>query len=188
MRKKLQKRPELNYSIDVIDIVKFGSSVLEGAKPNDIDIAVMFKSIPIKEQLEEAQKIKKQLEIKFPNIPIHIKSYDMNSFFSSGNFAKENIIVYGKSLLNEKYFAENLGFVPVIQIYYSLKNLKKKDKVRFNYLLNGKGGRYGLLRNYGGMLLKPGLIEIKPEYEKIFTASIEKFISNFELKKILKAK
>src|SRR3989338_8273773 len=104
-QKKLQKKLVLIYDKEVVDIVKFGSSVLEGSKPNDIDIAVIYNKIPVKEQLEFSQEIKKQLEKKF-NLPVHIKSYDLYSFFNKGNFAKDSILFYGKSLINEKYFSE----------------------------------------------------------------------------------
>ena len=184
MQKKSQKKQELIYSSNVLDIVKFGSSVLENSKPNDIDIAVIFKSIPVKEQLEEAQKIKRQLE-KFYTLPIHIKSYDFYSFFDKGNFAKENILFYGESLIFQDSFAERFGVNPKIQIYYSLKELKKKDKIKFNYMLNGKKGEYGLLRKYQGSLLKPGLIQINPKYENLFMESMKKIASNFEVKKVL---
>ena len=37
-----QKKPKLNYSSDVFDIVQFGSSVMENSNPSDIDITVIF--------------------------------------------------------------------------------------------------------------------------------------------------
>src|SRR3989338_3914725 len=187
MQKKLQKKLELNYSNHVVDVVQFGSSIMEDSEPNDIDIAVFFKFIPLKQQLEEAQNIKKQIE-KYFNLPIHIKSYDFYSFFDRGNFAKENILFYGKSLIHNKYFAEFFGLFPKLQISYSLKELKKKDKIKFNYLLNGKGGKYGLLRKHGRIILKPGLIEIKPEHENIFIGRIKNITQNFAIKKLLSPK
>jgi len=36
------------------------------------------------------------------------------------------------------YIIGNIGLNPRIQILYNLRDLEKKDKVRFNYLLNGK--------------------------------------------------
>jgi predicted nucleotidyltransferase len=185
MTQKLwQKKLKLNYSKDVYDIVQFGSSVIEEKIPSDIDVAVIFNKIPLKDQLIQAQKIKKQLEV-FSKLQIHIKSYDLYSLFNKSNFAKEDILFYGQSLISQDYFSKKFGFSPRLQIYYFLKDLKKKDKIRFNYLLNGKKGKYGLLRKYKGKLLKPGLIEIFPEYEEIFTKSIKKLITNFELRKIL---
>jgi len=174
---------KLNYSKNVLDIVQFGSSVLAESKPNDIDIAVIFKKISLNDQLEEAQKIKKQLEKHF-DLPIHIKSYDFESFFEIGNFAKEGIMFYGKSIIHGDYFSKLLGLIPKLHIYYLLNKLDKKDKVKFNYLLSGKGGNYGLLRNFNGKLLRPGLIEIPPEYENIFINSIKKNIDSFESKHV----
>lgn len=179
-----KKKLKLSYSKDVFDIVQFGSSVFDETKPNDIDVAVIFNKIPLKKQLIQAQKIKKQLQ-KFSEIQIHIISFDLYSLFDSSNFSKENVLFYGISLISKGYFSEKFGLSPRIQIFYSLKDLKKKDKIKFNYMLNGKKGKYGLIRKYGGRLLKPGLIEIFPEYENIFIFSIKKITSDFELKKIL---
>lgn len=178
------KKLKLNYSKDVFDIVQFGSSVRKEKTPNDVDVAVIFGKISLKEQLIQSQKIKRQLE-KFSDLPIHVKSFDLYSFFHPSNFAKEDILYYGKSLLLGDYFVKKFGMNPKIQIFYSLRDLEKKDKVRFNYMLNGKKGSYGLIKKYGGELLKPGLIEVFPEFENIFIQSIKKIASDFEIKKIL---
>lgn len=183
MQKLWLKKLKLGYSKDVFDIVQFGSSVMENSSPNDIDIAVIFQKIPLKDQLDQAQEIKKQLQ-KESNIPIHIKSFDLYSLFDEANFAKEGILFYGKSLIYKDYFMNRLGLNPRIQISYSLEKLEKKDKIRFHYMLRGKKGEYGLLKKYGGELLKPGLIEIYPEYEDIFVTSIKKTLSSFKSKKI----
>lgn len=182
-----QKKSKLTYSSDVVDIILFGSSVLDGPNPNDIDVAVIFNKIEVKKQLEESLRIKRQIE-KLVSLPVHIKSFDYYSIFDKGNFSKEGILFYGKSLINNKYFSENFGLIPKLRISYSLIGLEKKDKIKFNYLLNGKGGNYGLLRKYGGKILSPGLIEIKPEHELIFLKEMKKLSSkvevhkNFELK------
>ena len=52
-------------------------------------------------------------------------------------------------------------------------------------MLNGKKGEYGLLRKYNGSLLKPGLIEINPEFEDIFVNAIKEFKTEFKTKKSL---
>lgn len=185
MQKKLQKKLELNYNKSVIDIVQFGSSVIEGRVPNDIDIAVIFEKISLKDQLDEAHKIKIQLE-KYFDKPIHINSYDFYSLFDRGNFAKESILFYGKSLISGRYFAETFGMKPRLNISYSLINLAKKDKVRFNYLLNGRAGNYGMLRGYSGLLLNPGLIEVLPEHEKLFVDALSEITKSINVSKIFR--
>ena len=186
MQNLWQKKLKLKYSKEVLDIVQFGSSIYN-EEPRDIDIAVLFSKIPLKEQLEQAQEIKRQLQKVLDN-EVHITSFDFYSFFSRGNFAKEGILFYGRSILSGDYFAKKFGLEPRIQIVYSLKKLKKKDKVRFNYMLNGKKGKYGLLRKLSGKLVAPGIIEIMPEYEKLFVDSIKEIISDFKIKKILFSK
>ena len=178
------KKPTLQYSKNIFDIIQFGSSVKEEKTPNDIDIAVIFNSLPLKDQLNDSQEIKKQLQ-KISPLPIHIKSFDLYSFFNSGNFAKEDILFYGKSLIYKDYFAKRFGLTPKIQISYSLRKLKKSEKIKVNYTLNGKQGSYGLLRKYGGKLIKPGLIEISPEHKDIFIEAIKKLTSDIEVKAIL---
>ena len=179
-----QRKPKLTYTKDVFDIVQFGSSIIEGKTPNDLDIAVIFHKIPLKEQLSQAQDIKKQLQ-RISNLEIHIKSFDLYSLFDKSNFTKDNILQHGKSLISGKYFSGIFGLEPRILIKYSLNNLKKKDKVRFNYLLNGKKGKYGLLKKHGGRLLSPGLIEILSEFEEIFLSSMKKIASKIEVIKVL---
>ena len=184
MQKLWPKKLELNYSSDVVDIVQFGSSVKENSNPNDLDIAVLFKSLPLKEQLNQSQNIKKQIQ-RLSNINVHIKSFDLYSFFDKSNFAKEGILMYGKSIITGKNFSRIFGMEPKIHILYNLKSLKKKDKVRFNYMLSGKKGEYGLLRKFEGKIISPGLIEILPEYEDIFVEAIKKITPAFLVKKIL---
>ena len=177
------KKFKLSYSGDVLDIVQFGSSVMEESKSNDVDIAVIFQKIPLSEQLNHAQDIKKQLQ-KISELPIHIKSFDMYNLFDSSNFAKENILSCGISLISKDFFSKRLGFASKIQISYSLKDLKKKDKIRFNYMLNGKKGKYGLLKKYGGELIRPGLIEVNPLFENIFADAIKKITSKFKAERV----
>ena len=173
----LQKQ-KLNYNKNVFDIIQFGSSTIENKLPNDVDIAVLFQKIPLKEQLAYSQEIKKQLQ-KITDLPIHIKSFDLYSFFDSANFTRENILFHGISLIDKKFFSEKLRFIPKIQIYYSLERMGKNEKIKFNYMINGKGGAYGLIRKYGGSLIKPGLLEVFPEYEAGLLWPATKFFPEF---------
>ncbi len=184
MQNLWQKKLKLHYSSDVLDIVQFGSSVVEGTEPRDIDVAVIFNKIPLKEQLGQAQAIKKQLE-KETKIEIHISSYDFYSLFDSSNFAREGLLFYGKSIISKKPFAELFGLKPRVQISYKLTSLEKKGKIRFNYLLNGRGGKYGLLREFGGELVSPGVVEISPEHEKIFVSAMNEISREVDIRKIL---
>ena len=125
-----QKKPKLIYSKNVVDIVQFGSSMSIGRVANDIDIAVIFQKIPLKEQLQELQQIKKQLQEQSEK-PIHAVAFDLYSYFDAGNFTKENILAHGRSIISGEYFSKMFGMVPKVQISYILKGMEKKDKVRY---------------------------------------------------------
>lgn len=182
MQKLWQKNWKLNYSKDVIDIVLFGSAVHSSENATDMDIVVLFKKIPVKEQLEQAQEIKKQIQSQSA-LQVHIKSFDTQSFFDKGNFAREGILFYGKSILFNKDFSENFGLSPKLRIYYALDKLEKKDKVKFNYLLSGKQGNYGLLRKFGGKIISPGVIETLPENEFLLVEPMKKITKDVRTEK-----
>jgi len=186
MQKVWQKKIKLNYK-NVVDVVQYGSSVIEGKTPNDVDIAVIFEKIPLKEQLEISQRIKEQLQ-KHTEVKIHIKSFDLYSLFDKGNFAKESILFYGKSLISGDEFSTKMGLIPRVKISYSLKDLEKKEKVKFNYLLNGKSKKYGLIKKYSGKIISPGVLETKPEYELVFLEPMKKISKDVSVKKIFEIK
>ena len=94
----------------------------------------------------------------------------------------------GKSLITNNSFSEKLGLIPKTQISYELKNLEKKEKIRFHYLLQGKKETPGLLQKEGGKLIKPGLIEIPPEKTKIFLKKMNKITDKIKVKNILEIK
>jgi hypothetical protein len=183
MTQKLwQKNWKLNCSKDVIDIALFGSAILSSETTNDIDIVVLFKKIPVKEQLQQSQEIKKQIQEQ-SSLPVHIKSFDVDSFFDGGNFAREGILFYGKSVIKKQDFSENFGLSPKSRIYYALDKLEKKAKVKFNYLLSGRQGNYGLLRKSGGQLLAPGIIETSPENEHFFVEQMKKITKDIRVER-----
>lgn len=180
-----QEKLVLDYEEDVFDIVQFGSS-LESEDYNDIDIAVIYKSFSLKKQLEHSQKIKKQLQEIFNNIDV--KSFSLEKFFSPSNFARENILFKGKSLVSGKYFCENFGLKPKLLIKYKLEELKKSHKVKVNYWLTGKAGKYGLLRESGGELVKPGIVEVDPLSEVLIVSKLKELNAKVELERVFKQK
>jgi len=180
-----QKKLKLHYSSNVLDVVLFGSSVLEGSSPNDLDIAVVFgNGVSVKTQLEEGQKIKKQI-MEITSLPVQIQNYTLESLFKESNFAREGILFYGISLLDRKFFSLRLGLKPVLRINYILSDLEKKEKIRFNYLLNGKAGSYGMLRKHGGRIVAPGVLETEPKNELIFTSEMKKITPKIKIERIL---
>ena len=170
----LVKKPTQHFE-EVLDIIQFGSSIQKGRIPNDIDVAVLYKEIPLKKQLEISQKIKYELGKEF-DIPIHIKSYTYETLFDPSNFAKEGIL-RGISIFTQTFFANRFGLEPKIHITYNLNTLDKAGKVRFNYFLNGKKGKHGFLQDSIGQLIKPGYVHLNPLYEFLFIEKMKESIT-----------
>lgn len=181
MLKNLLKKPTQHYD-QILHIVQFGSSIQMGKEPNDIDIVVIYKTIPLKEQLDISQKIKEELQEQTA-IPIHINSATYQTLFDQSNFAKESML-RGIDLETKYFFAKKIGFIPKIHIFYSLQKFEKKDKVRFNYFLHGRKNTHGYLTKEKGSLIKPGFISLNPIYEYEFFNAVEKSFS-FEKKIVL---
>lgn len=70
-------------------------------------------------------------------------------------FLNQVILLNGFSLISHKKFSERFSLIPKTQILYKLDHLDKKEKIKFNYLLQGRKGIKGLLEKEGGILLKP---------------------------------
>lgn len=164
-----QKNLPLHLDSAVLAVVQFGSTVIEGVTPNDVDIAILFKEVPLKQQLDIAQDIKQQLE-KNVELPIHVKAFTYETLFDSSNFARIAIMSCGMDLLTKKPFAQRFGLKAQMQFAYSLQTLTKTEKVRIHYQLRGKKGDYGLLKKIGGVLVKPGLVRVPPNTEPIMSA------------------
>jgi hypothetical protein len=177
-----QRKLELPSS-DVLDIVQYGSSVIEGTSPNDIDIAVIFKRIPLKEQLSRVQEIKRMLK-SYVDLPIHAKPFDLEALFDESNFAREGIFFYGMGLVSHRPFSNRFSLDPRLRILYSLDKLPKKDKVRFHYLLKGKKGFPGMLDRNGGEMVAPGMIEISPRHELVFLIPMKAICGEVRTEKI----
>ena len=95
------KKPTLQYSKNIFDIIQFGSSVKEEKTPNDIDIAVIFNSLPLKDQLNDSQEIKKQLQKILTN------NAHQNTLLGKDVFYLHD--TYGLQLEFTKILAKNMG-------------------------------------------------------------------------------
>src|SRR3989338_1336464 len=107
--KKWAKKESIHK--DIFDIVLFGSYAKGKARPNDLDIAVIFKTLPLKERLLVVQELKRKLTLAIKNtvkgdIKIDMKGILWQELFEYSFFGRTGIIWEGISLLTGKLFAE----------------------------------------------------------------------------------
>ncbi|NQU78961.1 nucleotidyltransferase domain-containing protein [Candidatus Woesearchaeota archaeon] len=175
------KRLKKYLSKEIFDIVIYGSSVKGKMKPGDIDIAVIFSSGSLDERLTTIQKIRKDLDVK-----VDIKAILLHELFRPEFFSRTGIFLEGISVRHQKPFSRLLGFTSSALFSYDLKDKTHTEKVKFNYVLSGRG-RDGIVKMLDGDHIAPGVIEIPIENSDEFAEILKSHKINYGRKNILKA-
>ena len=157
MLKQLQQRlAKEKKDKSIFDIVLYDSSIKGKSRPDDLDLAVIFRQGALRERLDRIQEIKRKIE---PGKKVDIKGILLEELFQKEFFARSGLFLEGISIFDRCPFAEKIGFSAYSLFVYSLKSKTHSQKVQFNYLLRGRG-RQGILEMMNGKLLSPGAVLI----------------------------
>ncbi|MBN1386083.1 nucleotidyltransferase domain-containing protein [Candidatus Woesearchaeota archaeon] len=170
-----EKRPE------IFDIILYGSA-FKGKEGRDLDIVVIFKTATLRERLDQIQRIKDNLKASYDNIDI--KQTTLEELFSSAFFARTGILTEGISVFRNKPLPEVLGFRSYVLFWYSLDGLTHAQKVKFNYILAGRGSK-GMLKELEGERLVNGAIKIPTKDSLKFESILEANKVTYKKKAIL---
>ncbi|MBU2561128.1 MAG: nucleotidyltransferase domain-containing protein [Nanoarchaeota archaeon] len=167
---------------EIFDIVIYGSAVKGKAKPNDVDIAVIFRSGSLRERLDKVQRIKERLDT---DLKVDMKGLLLEELFRPEFFGKTGIFLEGFSVFDDKPFSKKIGFEGSTLFTYSLKDKSHTEKVKFNYILSGRG-KEGLIKLLEGKHIAPGVIEIPISNSDEFTQLLQRHNIDFKKKNMLK--
>lgn len=171
--KKCLESEKTNTSI--FDIVIYGSSVKGKLNPNDIDIMVIFKDGELSVRLDTIQKIKEK--IIFID-KIDIKQMLLSDFLKPEHFARTGIIIEGYCIFRGMNVSELFGFKAFAVFHYELKNHSHNEKIKFNYIISGRG-KTGILEKYEGVRMVSGTVKVPIKYsilmEDVFIANKVKY-------------
>jgi predicted nucleotidyltransferase len=158
----------------IFDIVVYGSSVKGKTSARDIDIAVIFLGGTLRERLDKIQDIKAKLKSSLDK-EIDIKQILLQDLFSSDFLARTGILLEGESIFRDKKFCETLGFKAFSLFWYDLAGLTHTQKVKFNYILAGRRGLKGIIKELEGERLVNGAVKIpiphSIEFEEVLKAN-----------------
>lgn len=138
MKKKWNKQ----WKAKVVDILLFGSAVKGKNNPNDVDLCIVFRD---KVDLNIVRETGLILGDKF-----HVSSLVVDNFFTNVHSLAKTILFEGKSVIARKNLSETLGLNSSLLFSYNLSKEDKSKKVRFVYLLRGRGNDTGLVKKWGG--------------------------------------
>ncbi len=170
----------------VTDVVLFGSSVRGKHVPNDLDLCIIISDVQEKESLDLIDSLSRHINssLKKANIRAQINILTESSFFRRNSLAK-TLLVEGFSIKHSSSLAQNIGFEPKAMFFYELEHFKPSERVRFHYLLRGRYGQPGLLKENNAELLKDGLIEVPLSNEDLFEEVLSRWNVKFKVKHIL---
>ncbi len=163
---------------NVLDIFIFGSFLQKKISYNDIDVAVLF----IKEDKNNIDIIRK---IQKESKDYRVSHISVNDFFKRMHPLVMTILKEGYSVSSEKKYSEFIGFQNRVLFIYNLKGQSASEKVKFSYVLHGRGADRGLLKKYKAKKMGKQVISVQPEYEKIFTKLFENFRVDYEKRYVL---
>lgn len=160
----------------IFDIVLYGSAVKGKFRPNDVDIAVIFREGSLKERLAKIQAIKKKIKI---DKSIDIKPVLLEELFQYEFFARSGIFLEGISLFDNKPFSNKIDFEGYSLFTYELSEKTHNEKVKFNYALTGRNDK-GILDALGGRHIAAAAILIpmdsSTEFEEVLAMHKIKYV------------
>lgn len=151
---------------DIVDIFIFGSFVKGKAKPRDIDICLVFRK---KIKLDVIRRAESLIGENY-----HVSSLCVDNFFTNRHSLAKTLLLEGESLISGSRFAGNFGLTAKLLYSYDLSAEDSSKKVRFVYLLRGRNGSGGMVKNWNGDFIAPSAffipIERDSEVQEVFDA------------------
>ena len=166
---------------DIFDIILYGSAVKGKENPRDIDIVILFRKGTLKERLEKIQTIKKKIQLEQK---VDIKGVLWEELFQAEFFARSGIYIEGISIFDGKPFAQKIGFIGFALFVYSLQDKSHTEKVKFNYVLGGRGME-GMIASVEGQRIAPGVILIPIKHSAEFEAVLQRHHIQYSKKQVL---
>lgn len=158
-----------NGNKKIWDIILYGSLARGKEKINDIDIVIVLKSNEkLSYKIDLAQAVKEALIIEDEKIELDMKCIDIDDLTNPNNLARQGIITEGFSLVRDVPLSDMFGFRSYGLFTYTLQGKTATEKRIFSYILSGRYGSNGIIKNLGIKIIGKGTIAVPiRHYEEI---------------------
>lgn len=177
LRRSLKKKVAKLISEDIIDVVLFGSSVKEKLRPNDVDLAVIFRGAVKRETISRFQA---NLGENY-----HISALSADQFFTKPHSLAKTLFFEGVSIITGKKISDNFSLDAHILYTYDLTKEKASKKVRFVYLMKGRSVEKGIIKEFNGKYLAPSSFIIPIEKDEEMLKILKDWDIKFFRKKLM---
>lgn len=164
------------------DVVLFGSFVRGKSLPNDVDLCILIKDQDEKKTLDLVDSLAQVLKDSKFKFQINLLT---SSDFMGGNSLAKTLLNEGFSIKEEKKFAQTFGFKNQSLFTYSLKNFNASERVKLHYLLNGRAGTRGILKEIKGSLIGKGAIIVPTENEDFLKEIFDRWKVSYKVDRAL---
>lgn len=179
MKKKIKKWIKENK---VVDVILFGSLKRGKSKPNDIDLCILINDIDENKSLDLVDSLNK-LTNKL-KINTHINILTLSNFILGDTLTK-TLIIEGFSIRNNKDYCNVINFASKSLFIYNLKKFSSSKRVRFHYLLKGRYGRIGLLKETKGEFVGSATIMVPVDKEDVLKEVFDTWKVDYKISRIL---
>ena len=166
----------------VLDIIFFGSTMRGKFDSNDIDLCIIINDTDEKKSLDLIHSLGSLTDLF--DIEFHINILTTGSFFSGDTLAK-TLLNEGYSLKNEKNLSFVFGYENKSMFLYSLKDFSNSKRVKFHYLLKGRNGSKGILKEIGGKFIGTGTLLVSSQKEDVLKEIFDQWSVEYEIERIL---
>ncbi|MBU0627700.1 MAG: nucleotidyltransferase domain-containing protein [Nanoarchaeota archaeon] len=174
---KLKKVIDNLFSDEIVDVIIFGSAVKDKISPNDIDIAVIFRTDIKREILSNFQK---ELGERY-----HISSLLIDQFFNKPHSLAKTLLLEGISLVTGKRLSDNFDLTSSVLYTYDISKEKPSKKVRWVYLLKGRGENEGIVHKFKGTYISNSSFIMPIEKDEEMIELFKQWDIKFYRKKLL---
>lgn len=177
MQKRLSLIKKWIKKSKVIDVILFGSSVRGKTKAGDIDLCILIRDEDEKKSIDLVDSLGKLL------LNSHVSILTLSGAVS-GNPLVKTLIQEGVSIRNKKFFSLLFGFSNKSLFIYSLKTFSPSKRVRFHYMLQGRGSK-GVLKEVDGRFIGSGTILVPTSKEDILKEVFDYWKVDYKIERIL---
>lgn len=167
---------------NVLDVLLFGSSARGKNKPNDIDLCIMINDKDEEKSLDLIDSLGKVTDKFDGKVQINILT---SSQFLVGNTLSKTLLTEGFSVLKNKSYAECFSLSSKSLFIYDLKDFSASKRVKFHYLLRGRYGAKGALKELTGEIIGSGTIAVPTKHEDALIEIFDFWHVKYKIERVL---